>query len=86
QDPSGSPTAQEVDPQVNFNWNGNSPIAGVGGSNWAGDWSGQIQAETTGTYTLTTKSDDGVRVYINGQLVIDDYTYHAPTYDSATLN
>lgn len=86
QDPSGSPTAQEVDPQVNFNWNGNSPIAGVGGSNWAGEWSGQIQAETTGTYTLTTNSDDGVRVYINGQLVIDDYTYHAPTYDSATLN
>lgn len=86
QDPSGSPTAWELDPVINFNWGGNSPIAGVAGTNWAGEWSGQIQAETTGAYTLTTNSDDGVRVYIDGQLVIDNYTYHGATYNSATLN
>jgi hypothetical protein len=86
QNAGGTPTATEIDPTINFNWNGNSPINGVAGSNWAGEWTGQIQALTTGTYTLTTNSDDGVQVYINGQLLINDYTYHAPTLDSATVS
>lgn len=86
QDPSGTPSATELDSQINFNWNGNSPINGVAGSNWAGEWTGQIQALTTGSYTLTTNSDDGVRVYINGNLLIDNYTYHGPTLNSGTIN
>jgi len=86
QNASGTPTATEIDPTINFNWAGNSPITGVAGTNWAGEWTGQIQAMTTGTYTLTTQSDDGVQVYINGNLLINDYTYHAPTYDSATID
>ncbi len=86
QNPAGNPTVWEIDPVVNFNWNGNSPITGVAGTNWAGEWNGQIQAETTGTYTLSTESDDGVEVYINGNLVINDYNYHAETLDTATLS
>lgn len=83
--PTGTPTATEIDPSINFFWNGNSPIAGVAGTNWAGEWTGQIQAETTGTYTLTTNSDDGVEVFINGQLVINGYVYQPPTLYSGTV-
>ena len=86
QDPSGAPTASEIDSLINFNWNGGSPIGGVDGSNWAGEWKGQVQAMTTGTYTFYTNSDDGVRLWVNGQLVIDNYTYHAPTMDQGTIN
>ncbi len=86
QNPGGMPTATELDSQINFNWNGGSPISGVGGSNWAGEWTGHIQAETTGAYTLTTNSDDGVRVYINGQLLINDWNSHGSTYDATTVN
>ena len=86
QDPSGTPTATEIDPTINFSWNGASPIAGVDGTNFAAEWTGQIQAKTTGAYTLSTISDDGVRVYIDGNLVIDNYTYHGATTDTATVN
>ena len=86
QDPAGNPTAVEIDPVINFNWNGASPITGVAGTNFAAEWTGQIQAETTDTYTLSTESDDGVEVYINGVLVINDYTYHGETLDTATLS
>jgi PA14 domain/Chitobiase/beta-hexosaminidase C-terminal domain len=86
QNPSGPPTATELDPVINFNWNGNSPIAGVAGDNWAGQWNGTIEAETTSPYTFYTMSDDGVQVYINGQLIINDYTYHAATLDVGTIN
>lgn len=32
----------------------------------------------SGNYTLETVSDDGIRVWLNGELVIDDWTWHAP--------
>ena len=84
-----SPTVTEIDPQINFpNWNGNNPVPNLdpnfGGDNWAAQWNGQVQAESTGTYTFTTVSDDGVQVLINGQMIINDYTYHAPTTDTGT--
>jgi hypothetical protein len=81
----GTPTNSELDPLINFNWNGGSPIAGVGGDNWAAEWKGQVQAETSSTYTFSTYSDDGVRVWVNGQEIINDWTYHAPTWDSGTI-
>ncbi|MFX8477607.1 PA14 domain-containing protein, partial [Acinetobacter baumannii] len=44
------------------------------------------QARSTGLYKITTNSDDGVQVWINNVLVIDNYNYHAPTLDSATVS
>jgi len=85
QNPSGPPTATRVDPTINFNWNGNSPITGVAGTNWAGEWNGHIQAETTSLYTFYTDSDDGVQLIVNGQTIINDWTQHAPTVDTATF-
>ncbi len=82
----GTPTFSELDPLINFNWNGGSPAPGVDGSNWAGEWTGQIQAETTGTYTFTTVSDDGVVLTINGQTVVNAPYYMAPTAYSGTIN
>ncbi len=80
-----NPTASELDPLINFNWDGNSPISGVAGSNWGGEWKGTLQAETSSTYTIYTYSDDGVRVWVNGQQIINDWTYHAPTWDAGTI-
>lgn len=85
QDPAGTATARRRAPVINFSWNGASPITGVDGTNWAGMWTGKIQAESTGLYRFTTNSDDGVRVWINNVLVIDNYTYHGPTLDSGTI-
>ena len=45
--------------------------------NFSVRWSGQVLAPVTGTYTFTTTSDDGVRLYVNGQLLIDNWTDHA---------
>jgi hypothetical protein len=33
------------------------------------------------TYTLATESDDGVRVWLNGELIIDNWTDHGTTLD-----
>jgi hypothetical protein len=52
-------------------------------------WS--LEATTTvalgaGNYTLRTISDDGIRVWIDGALVIDRWTHHESTVDNAALS
>ena len=66
---------------VNFNWGLLSPAAAVPADNFSARWTGTVEAPVAGTYQLQTNSDDGVRVWLNGQLVIDNWTAH-----SATLN
>nr|MCU0317019.1 PA14 domain-containing protein [Fimbriimonadaceae bacterium] len=38
-----------------------------------------------GKYRLNVTSDDGVRVFIDGKKVIENWTYHGPTLDTAEL-
>lgn len=82
----GSVIRTRIDPQIDFDFNYDSPLTGVSSDNFSIRWTGQLQAPVTGTYTFTTYSDDGVRLYINGVKVLDNWTDHAPTYnDSAPL-
>src|SRR5262249_802748 len=44
-----------------------------------------VQAQYSETYTFYTESDDGVRLWVNGQLLVDNWTDHAPTENSGTI-
>jgi hypothetical protein len=48
-------------------------------------WTGQVQPLYSETYTFKTTSDDGVRLWVNGQQIIDNWTNHAPTDDTGTI-
>jgi hypothetical protein len=72
-----------TDATVNFDWGDGAPGAGVPANDFSVRWSGQVQAPVTGTYTFSTVSDDGVRLWVNGQLVIDNWTDHAATADTS---
>jgi hypothetical protein len=58
-------------PMVNFDWGSGSPTAGVNVDNFSGRFSGQIQPKYTGEWTFTTDADDGMRLWINNQLLVD---------------
>ncbi len=47
---------------------------------------GLILAGQAGDYTLETISDDGVRLWLDGRLVIDDWSDHAPAGDTVRLH
>ena len=47
--------------------------------------SGQIQAYTTGSNTFKVGSDDGVRVWVNGQLVVDSWRDRGTTFDTFSV-
>ena len=38
-----------------------------------------------GAHTLTVTSDDGVRVLVDGEVVLEDWTWHAPRREEVTL-
>jgi hypothetical protein len=74
-----------TDPAVDFDWASASPDPAVQTDNFSVRWSGQVLAPVTGAYTFTTTSDDGVRLYLNGQLLIDNWTDHGVIQNSATI-
>jgi len=65
-----------VDPQINFNWSGGGPGGNLGANNYSVRWQGNF-AFNAGPYTFTLSTDDGSRLYVDGQLVIDDWSVHA---------
>ena len=77
-----------VDPTLNFLWNGASPLNSVGGNQFSVRWEGQIQSIESGQYTFTTRTDDGVRLWVGtttGTPLINQWVGQAPTYHNANI-
>jgi len=68
-----------VDGPVDFDWGTGSPAAGVPADGFSVRWTGQILPRYSETYAISTTTDDGVRVWIDGKLVIDDWALQAAT-------
>ncbi len=77
------PAITRFDPVIDFDWGTGAPITGIGSDNFSVRWVGQVAAPTTDTYTFSTISDDGIRVWLDGALVIDNWTNHSPTTNTA---
>lgn len=75
-----------TDPTVNFDWGTGSPAAGIGADTFSVRWTGEIVPRFSGAYTFYTTSDDGVRLWVNGQLIINNWTIHAPTVDQGNIS
>ena len=77
-----------TDATVDFNWGGGSPTSNIGADTFSARWTGQIEPRYSETYTFNTTSDDGVRLWVNNQLIIDRFQDQAPTEygGSITLN
>ncbi|MCC6424016.1 MAG: fibronectin type III domain-containing protein [Phycisphaerales bacterium] len=74
-----------TDASINFDWGWESPDKSIRASTFSERWTGYIQPRYSETYTFTTRSDDGVRVWINNQLVIDQWNDHAPSEHSGQI-
>ena len=77
----GEPVERE-DAQINDN----PRPPGIPAQDWSARWMGYVQATRTGPFTFSTLTDDGVKLWIDGKLVIDDWNSHPATENSATVN
>ena len=75
-----------TDSTLDFNWKGQQVDPLIRANNFTSEWTGQVLAPTSGPFTFTTKSDDGIRVWVNGKKIIDAWNDHAPRLDSGTIN
>jgi uncharacterized protein YkwD len=69
-DLSGAPALVRTDSQINFDWTFTSPDKSVPGPAYSIRWQGSFQFDQ-GTYTFTAMASDGIRLYIDGALVLD---------------
>lgn len=79
------PRVTRTDATVNFDWGTGSPDPSIGVDTFSARWTGQVETPFSQTYTFYTVSDDGVRLWVNGQLIIDNWTDHAPTENAGTI-
>ena len=81
----GSPLVR-TDAVINFNWNSTSPDPSIPTANYTVRWTGMLQPLFSEPYTFYTTTDDGVRLWVNNQLVIDHWSPQSPTTWSGSIN
>ena len=74
-----APTLTRVDPTVNFDWNTTPPATNIGLTVYVARWTGAVEPQFSETYTFSTTTDDGVRLWVNGQLLVDKWVDQGPT-------
>ena len=73
----GDPVVVRVDPAIDFDWAEGAPADEVGANIYSVRWTGLVVAPTTAEYTLPLTSDDGSRLWIDDDLVVDHWGDHA---------
>ena len=74
-----------TDPTIDFDWGSGSPDPSIGANTFSARWTGQVKPQFTETYTFYTVSDDGIRLWINDDPVIDSWVDKSPTENSGTI-
>jgi hypothetical protein len=74
---SGSPALIPIDPQIYFNWAG-EVFPGTS-DQCSVRWTGELEPAFTEPYTFYVNTDDGARLWLNGNLIIDAWRDQAPT-------
>lgn len=69
---SGAPALTRNDGKIDFNWGQGAPAGGLPTDDFAVRWSRQVELQA-GVHRFNAQSDDGIRVYVDGKLIIDQW-------------
>jgi hypothetical protein len=75
---------------LSFDWSGGSPsfncgLSGRGGNYFSARWTRNVIFDYDGAYSFTVTADDGVRLYVDGILLIDQWHIQGATYTEYTI-
>jgi len=73
---------KRIDPSIDFEWLTQSPFSNQKVEHWKAEWTGRLQAESSGRYTFSTNGSEGVTLWVNGKLLLDT----SPFTDQATTS
>jgi len=75
-----------VDPQINFSWAAAAPDPVVGIDQFSVRWTGEVEAAFTETYTFYARADDGVRLWVDGNQLVNAWIDQGATEYSGKLD
>lgn len=78
-------TVTRVDPGINFDWGLGSPDPAISSDTFSARWVGKIVPRYNGPYIFYVQSNDAARLWIGGQLLVNDWTPHSLHESSGTL-
>jgi hypothetical protein len=78
----GPPVLVRDETAIDHAWGSGAPAAGLPGDNFSVRWTGTAGFDQTGTYTFTVTVDDGVRAWIDGGLLVDQWRAQTTTTTS----
>lgn len=81
---SGTPLLR-TDSAINFNWSSGSAYPPLPVDNFSVRWEGLINIPTDGSYTFYMTTDDGGRLWIDGQSVVDSWVAQRETEKSGAI-
>ena len=74
-----------ADPNIDYNWGAGSPDPSLSHASFGARWIGLLKAQSTEVYSFFVRANDGVRLWIDDQLLIDDWHDQAVTERGSTL-
>ncbi len=73
----GAPVMTRIDPAINFAW-GDAPVSPQLLKNYSVRWSGVLVPSETADYMMGFTGEDGYRVWLDGKVLVEDWTMHRP--------
>jgi len=80
---SGPPVLQRAEGNLDYDWGTGSPAPGVNADQFSARWTRYIDV-APGTYLFTVTADDGIRLWVDNALLIDQWRDQAPSTFSAS--
>lgn len=78
--------AVRIDPQVTFDWGNGIPHPDLGDNDFSICWTGSVTPQFTEVYDFLVRTDDGVRLWVNGELLVDEWNDHGSTTYTGTTS
>ncbi|NOK58325.1 MAG: hypothetical protein GFH27_549279n131 [Chloroflexi bacterium AL-W] len=72
-DLTGTPVDTGIHSRIDWDWGVSGPLSSGPTDNFSMRWTGQIQPRYSETYNIITRADDGVRLWVDDQLLVDNW-------------
>lgn len=81
----GTPAIVQMENSINHDWKDKAPMAGIPADHFSARWTSTYKPQKSGLLKLQLQGDDGYRLYVNNELLLDDWGDHSLTTKDALL-